>query len=512
MSTASGYLPEIQNVPFSQEAEEAVIGAALINSEAFNAVTALLAPHDFFLRRNTLIWDAMAKLKARGEAIDYLTVLSEVQATGLIEDIGGEHYLLRLINHTPSSSHVEAYAFVVQRAAVRRHLMAAGDVIKGLAMNNTMELMEVIAQSENCIYEATKRHTLLRSWNIVDRAGLMQLPQVEWLIPRVLPCRALGMIFGASGAYKSFYAIHKAIEVAQTANVLYVVAEGESGMQSRVQAHEKHFRMNTARVSYCMGAVDMFSDMEMTAFKRLAAKHQPSLIVVDTFAMCTGDADENNTKEMKQIVEGCKRMINELQCSVLVVHHTNKEGKVERGNQSLRNACDTVIRISLQDDVVKVEQQKSKDKALPSPEYYRAVVVPIGYKDSLGEMVTSVVLEPSDKVISDVVTEKQKQVMLAIQTEPEGSTREIAEITEISVGTVATILQRLMKLNYISNVNGVRTLTPAGKRVIGDSSDSSDSSDSRGVQVGSNHANHTNHSNQSRMFEHGTKDYYQRGG
>ena len=500
----------IQNIPFSQDAEEAVIGSVGINPAEVDKLATFLKPADFFLLRNNYIWEAILHLHERGEAIDYITLIQEIKAMGHLDGVGGEPYIIGLFRNTPTSIHAEAYGRIVERAAIRRYLMSASDEIRGLAMNENMALEEVIAEADKRLYEATSRHTAVRTWEFKSRAQIMEMPDVEWLIPHLIPTRSLSMVFGASGSYKSFYTLHKSIDVAQTKNVLYIVAEGESGTKSRLQAHEHHFKRNTERLTFCLGAVSLFSDVDLTAFKRLAARHKPDLVVVDTFAMCTGDADENSTHDMKIIVEGCKRMIAELGCSVMVVHHTNKEGKVERGNASFRNACDTVIRLSLQDDLIKVECQKSKDKALPAPEYFRRVVVDLGYKDAQGESVTSVVLEPAEKVIVDgALTEKQRQVMLTIQIEPEASTRAISDITEIAPGTVATILQRLGKLGYIAFDGAKRTVTKTGSAAMGDSSDSSDSSATNGGSMQTNHTNHSNH--QPELFPR-KPNQYERGG
>lgn len=489
----SSYTP-LQQIPFAPEAEEAVLGSVLVNPSAMDVLAEFLKPADFFLLRNNYVWEALSRLHERGESIDYLTTVSELKAMGRVENVGGEVYLIGLFRNTPTSIHAEAYGRIVERAAIRRHLMTAADEIRGLAMNENMALEEVIAEADNCLYLATARHIAVRTWEFKSRSQIMEMPDIEWLIPKLLPVRSLGMIFGASGSFKSFYALDKSIEVAQHKNVLYIVAEGESGTKSRLQAHERHFRRNTDNLTFCLGAVSLFSDVELMAFKRLAARYKPELVVVDTFAMCTGDADENNTRDMKTIVEGCKRMIVELGCAVLVVHHTNKEGKVERGNASFRNACDTVIRLSLLDDVIKVEHQKSKDKALPAPEYYRRVVVDLGYKDALGEPVTSVVLEPSDKVIADTgLTIKQRAVLEAIAVEPGASVSDLAEIVETSRGAVTNILRTLTHSGYLSAWDGKqRAVTKEGRAAMGDSTDSTDSTDSNDESA----VNQMNHLNQ----------------
>src|SRR5262249_54920212 len=93
------------HVPYSQEAEEAVIGAVLINPEAFLAVASFLNAEDFYILRHSYIWEALHRLSDRNESIDYLTLQDELRAQTRLAEIGGPAYLTQLINSTPTSVH-----------------------------------------------------------------------------------------------------------------------------------------------------------------------------------------------------------------------------------------------------------------------------------------------------------------------------------------------------------------------------------------------------------------------
>jgi len=133
-----------QNAPFSQEAEEAVIGAVLVNPSKLASVALFLKPEDFFLLRNQYIWAALLRLHERREAIDYLLLIEELRAANQLEGIGGEVYIIGLSRNTPSSMHAEAYGRLVERAAGRRRMMAHADKTRGLALNPNMSLDEAI--------------------------------------------------------------------------------------------------------------------------------------------------------------------------------------------------------------------------------------------------------------------------------------------------------------------------------------------------------------------------------
>jgi len=129
--------------PFSEEAEQSVIGAILVDADSFLAISATLRSEDFYLLRNSFIWDAFMRISDRNERIDYVTVLEELRTVKQLDEIGGSNYLLKLANNTPSAYHAESYAQVVKRAAIRRRMLAAADEIRMLARNETMTIEDV---------------------------------------------------------------------------------------------------------------------------------------------------------------------------------------------------------------------------------------------------------------------------------------------------------------------------------------------------------------------------------
>src|SRR5512138_868044 len=110
-------LREGQLAPHSIEAEEAVLGSILLNPEAFFEVLPFLKAEDYFLVRHGWIWDAMVSLHERRDPIDHLTLISELEQTGRLSEIGGAAYVISLINKTPSALNVEGYGRIVERMA-----------------------------------------------------------------------------------------------------------------------------------------------------------------------------------------------------------------------------------------------------------------------------------------------------------------------------------------------------------------------------------------------------------
>ena len=143
-----------QRIPYSQEAEEAVLGAVITDPAAFINVAAFLKARDFFLLRHVYIWEAMLEIDRRGADVDYLTITDELKSTGRLDEVGGAAYVTQLIDRTPTSMHAETYGKLVQAAATKRKIMEAADEIKALALQHK-PVAEIKDEAEALLFEAT---------------------------------------------------------------------------------------------------------------------------------------------------------------------------------------------------------------------------------------------------------------------------------------------------------------------------------------------------------------------
>ena len=143
--------------PHNVEAEEAVLGAILLSPEALFEVLSFLQADDFFIVRNAWVWEAIVALHERRSPIDYLTVASDLEQMGRLEEIGGEAYLLNLISKTPSALNIEGYGRVVEQMAVRRRLISAASRIAQVAHSEEPDIDEVINRAEQAVFEVTER-------------------------------------------------------------------------------------------------------------------------------------------------------------------------------------------------------------------------------------------------------------------------------------------------------------------------------------------------------------------
>ena len=170
-----------QFAPYSQEAEEAVLGAVMVNPDAFLGVASFLTAEDFYILRHSYIWEALLRISERNEQIDFVTLQDELRALNRLNDVGGPAYLLHLVNSTPTSIHAEVYGHLVERAAVRRRLLIAADEIKALALDEQLTIEKVTSDSESKLFNVTERN-LRRELIPMRDAISAYFERVEYLI------------------------------------------------------------------------------------------------------------------------------------------------------------------------------------------------------------------------------------------------------------------------------------------------------------------------------------------
>jgi len=150
-------LANIQAEPHSREAEEAVLGAVLINPEAFYDVAQFLKPEDFYIVRNRWIWEAFNRLHESRAPIDFLTVCEDLEQQSRLSDVGGAAYIMSLINQTPTSLHAEAYGRLVEGNSVRRRMLVAANDLARLAHDQASSVDTILGEAEKTIFGISER-------------------------------------------------------------------------------------------------------------------------------------------------------------------------------------------------------------------------------------------------------------------------------------------------------------------------------------------------------------------
>jgi replicative DNA helicase len=143
--------------PQNVEAEEAVLGALLIDPDAIIRLATILRPEDFYREKLGWIYDAILVLHERREPIDFLTVCDELERREQLDQVGGAAYITTLVNAVPTSIHAEHYARIVERTATRRRLIDAAGHIAALAYQEADDVEEVVDHAEQILFGVSER-------------------------------------------------------------------------------------------------------------------------------------------------------------------------------------------------------------------------------------------------------------------------------------------------------------------------------------------------------------------
>lgn len=439
--------------PYSDEAELAVLGSILMNPACLATLLPWLKANDFFVLRNHYVFDAILILHERGEAIDNLTVIDVLRDQCHLDEIGGSAFITYLVNNTPTHVHAYTYARIIESAARRRRLLAvASGIAQGAISSTPKDEIKHLIQVAQSLLEPMGENTDDFRQYLIHASELDNLPVVSWLIPGELPERGLCMYFGPSGVGKSFIALNHALMLSEKIPVVYIAAEGEYGFAARVAAWCRHYKRDPKGLNiwFFMNVVSIIDDAERHEFISLIERIKPKLIVVDTVAHCMLPGNENDTREMGMFIKGTKALQKKFECAALLVHHTSKSGRIERGSGSLRNACDVIARITDDDDVICFECSKSKD-ATPFPtRYLKLLPVELTKYPSTPVVIAAERIVQTDR---DPLTRNQQKILdaLSLEAYENGLTRaELVDMCEIGNGSIGRALSALKKFGYIS--------------------------------------------------------------
>jgi RecA-family ATPase len=221
------------------------------------------------------------------------------------------------------------------------------------------------------------------------RSELDNIPPPSYLIDGVLNNNVLALLAGKFGTYKSFVSVSWACsvatgkpwfghEVVKPGPILYIAAEGASGLKQRTEAWESVYnrgqRIPDDRFVVVGGSVRLTLGGDMDAISELCAEVEPRLVIWDTLHRCAPGVEENSNTEMGLIVAAMDRLREVHECTQLVNHHTGHAGERSRGASAIEDDFENSWVIKLRDPEDRspknprtMEHRKCKDDVLQEP-------------------------------------------------------------------------------------------------------------------------------------------------
>ncbi|NJN55388.1 MAG: replicative DNA helicase, partial [Anaerolineae bacterium] len=347
--------------PHSLEAEEAILGSLLIDPDAIFDVSIFLRPEAFYSAQNQTVFEAILALSDRREPLDLITLTEELRRQEQLEKVGGEAYIISLINAVPTAINAVSYGRVVEAASLRRKLIGAASTIANLAYDEAEDVNIVIDRSEQALFSISEQRTT-RDLVPVKQIAREYLERIEQLHERGddiigVPTgftdldRLLGglnksdlLILAArpgmgKTALQTGIALTAATRYGKRVAMFNLEMSGEQLVQRMIatetridsqrlrrgQLHEHEWpifmeaigRLSETRI-FIDDTPSITSNQLRTKCRRLYAEHGLDLIVIDYLQLMQAERSTNNrVQEISEISRALKGLARELDVPVL---------------------------------------------------------------------------------------------------------------------------------------------------------------------------------------------------
>jgi replicative DNA helicase len=376
--TAERAVSEGRIPPQAVEIEEQVLGAMLLEKEAVSKVIEVLDEEAFHAERNRRIFKAIIVLFERSEPADVITVAEELRRQGVLENAGGEAYLVELTMKVTSAANVEYHARIVLEKALMRRLITETSGIAGRAYSQAEDAFDLLDQAEQAIFKISEWR-LKRNFVSMDRAVHDTLEMLESIhgkhegvtgVPtgfRDLDNLTGGwqksdliIIAGRPSAGKTAFALSLAanatthrskpttigifsLEMSTRQLVMRLLCA-----EARVDAHAvrtgrlpeddwKRLSLGAGRLAKANIFIDDTAGLGILELRakarRLKAEHNVGLIIIDYLQLMQGPKNaENREKDISGISRSLKGLAKELDIPVIALSQLSRavEGRTDK--------------------------------------------------------------------------------------------------------------------------------------------------------------------------------------
>ncbi len=355
-------------LPHNLEAERSVLGAILIQNDAYNLAAELLHPEDFYRDAHRRIFDKIIALAERRTAVDFVTLKEELARAGELEAVGGPAYVASLVDGVPRATNVEYYAKIVKEKAVLRKLIAAANTILLDAYEADQEAAEILDRAEHSIFQIAEgriRTGFVSMYDIAQQSveAIQKAHEEKKLITGVstgfddLDALTSGFQRGdlvIIAARPSMGKTSLALNMAQHAGTvggqtvgLFSLEMSREQLFLRMLSSQAQIDGHALRTGYLrsddwgrltealgvLGQTKIFIDdspgigvLEMRAkSRRLASEHGLHMLIVDYIQLMQGRGRfDNRTQELGAISRALKGLAKELNVPVVVLSQLSR--------------------------------------------------------------------------------------------------------------------------------------------------------------------------------------------
>ncbi|HXK08935.1 MAG TPA: replicative DNA helicase [Vicinamibacteria bacterium] len=371
--------PPERTLPHNPEAERTVLGAILVDNQAFNSAAEILSREDFYRDAHRRIFDAMAALAERSQPIDLVTLKDELLRESALEAAGGAAYLAGLVDGVPRMTSVEHWSRIIKEKAVVRNLIHAGNRIVHSCYEGEDEAATLLDQAEKQIFDIAERRIragfvsmreiVKESFRTIDQlsqskdvvtglaTGFVDIDEMTSGLQK----GDLVIVAARPAMGKTSFCLnvaqHVALRVGETVGLFSLEMSKEQlalrllCADARIDAHRlrtgKLNEKDWARLAKAYSDLSqsrifiddsaVISPLEMRAkCRRLKAEFGLGLVIVDYLQLVTAAGRvENRQQEMSAISRSMKGLAKELTCPVIALSQLSRapEARTDRRPQ-----------------------------------------------------------------------------------------------------------------------------------------------------------------------------------
>jgi len=357
-----------RTLPHNLEAEKSVLGAILINNQAFNQAAEVIDSQDFFRDAHRRIFEKMVVLTDRNDPVDLVTLKDELTRSGELDEVGGPAYVSALTDGVPRSANVEYYAKIVKEKSTLRRLIQSANEVLGRAYDAEEDADTLLDEAERSIFqiaEGRMRSGFVKLSDLV--AGgyeMLESLQANRGLVTGVPSGFVDLDEMTSGFQKSDLvilaarpamgktsfalniALNCALEAGKTVGIFSLEMSKEQlfmrmlTSEARVDAHrfrggflgeQDYDRLNTAfaRLHEAKVFVDDTASsgiLEMRAkSRRLKLEHGLDLLVIDYLQLMQGRGKfDNRQQELASISRSLKILAKELEIPIIALSQLSR--------------------------------------------------------------------------------------------------------------------------------------------------------------------------------------------
>ena len=355
--------------PHSREAEESVLGAAMLSRDAMTEMASLVKADDFYDGAHREIYTVMRDLADRETPVDIVTVSEELRKRGTLSMAGGRAYIASLPAKVPSAANAEGYAAIVVEKAELRELIRASDEIRERSFAATEATGDIIDAAEQRIYEiAHKRqpqeYTHIRDIMVENIAEIDRIKALGGMPTGIrtgfarldeltsgLQKSDLIVVAARPSMGKSSFALNIAVNAAKKdqAKVIFFNLEmSKQQLGQRILSMESNIdlrKLRTGRIERAdwdkinltldtMSKTDIVIDDTAgigineirNKCRRMKAEKGLDLIVIDYLQLMeVHEKTENRQQEISKLSRRLKLLARDMDCPVVVLSQLSRE-------------------------------------------------------------------------------------------------------------------------------------------------------------------------------------------